>query len=82
MSRRLPPNSYVYIPKGSLQSLEVTRAFMYDNADFDICSFAEAIYSKQKTDSIYLIRDESYSWSYVQPSSCFKQTYFDKLGGL
>ena len=82
MSRRLPPNSYVFIPKGSLQSLEVTRALMYETADGDYYSFAEVIYSKQKTASVYLIRDVTYSLSYYPPSSYYKQTYFNTLGGL
>ena len=77
MSRRLPPKSYVYIPKDSLQSIEITRAFMYDKADYDVCGFAEVIYNRQKERDIFLIREGGYSWSYYPPASCFKQTYFN-----
>ena len=82
MSRRLPPRSYVCIPKGSLPSLEVTRAFMYTTPDEDCCNFAEIVYYKQKDYAIYLIRDGGYLWSYHPPSSDFKQAYFNTLGGL
>lgn len=83
MSRRLPPNSYVYIPKGSLPSLEVTRVLMYTTTGVDFCNFAGTVYNKQKGTSIFLIRDgEGYMWSHYQPSSDFKQYFMDSLGGL
>ena len=82
MSRRLPPKSYVYIPKGSLPSLEVTRTFMYTTPDEDCCNFAGIVYDKQKYNAIHLIRDGGYMWSYYPPSSDFKQAYFNTLGGL
>lgn len=82
MSRRLPPNSYVYIPKGSLPSLEVTRVLMYTTTGVDFCNFAGIVYDRQKERDIFLIRDGGYSWSYYPPSSDFKQTYFNTLGGL